>query len=108
MLGIPFRETHHTAGRVVTLSEKEGIPMDQLTLAQLQKVDSRFEKDAIEIFDPERSVEMKSAIGGTSRAAVQDQIKVLLEVMSAGDPQDSKLMGTMYGLELLEAKMANE
>ena len=82
--------------------------MDQLTLAQLQKIEPRFEKDVIDVFDPERSVEMKSAIGGTSRDAVRDQIRVLLGVMSAGDPQDSKLMGTVHGLELLEAKMANE
>lgn len=38
--------------------------MDKLTIEQLQGVDNRFEKDVLDVFDYERSVEMKSAIGG--------------------------------------------
>jgi argininosuccinate lyase len=106
--GVPFRESHHIAGRVVRHSEETGISMDKLTLQDLQGIDSRFGGDAQEIFDPEKSVEMKSAIGGTSRKAVLDQIVYLLQVMSAGDPQDAKLTATTHGLELLEAKMASE
>jgi len=49
---------------VVALAEKEGKPMDKLTIEQLQGVDNRFEKDVLDVFDYERSVEMKSAIGG--------------------------------------------
>ena len=54
--------------------------MDQLTVEQLQGVDNRFGKDVLEVFDYERSVEMKSAPGGTSRSAVEEQIKLLNEV----------------------------
>ncbi|MCJ1256896.1 argininosuccinate lyase [Lignoscripta atroalba] len=78
--GLPFRETHHIAGRVVSLAEKEGIPMDKLTIEQLQGVDSRFGKDVLDVFDYARSVEMKSATGGTSKSAVKEQIKVLLDL----------------------------
>jgi argininosuccinate lyase len=79
--GLPFRETHHIAGRVVALAEKEGKPMDKLTVQQLQGVDKRFENDVLEVFDYERSVEMKSAIGGTSKSAVQEQIKILNHII---------------------------
>lgn len=59
---------------MVALAEQEKKPMDQLTVAQLQNVDSRMGDDVLEVFDYERSVEMKSALGGTSRSAVQQQI----------------------------------
>jgi argininosuccinate lyase len=78
--GLPFRETHHIAGRVVALAEKEGKPMDKLTVEQFQGVDKRFGNDVLGVFNYERSVEMKSAIGGTSKSAVLEQIKLLKEV----------------------------
>jgi len=40
-------------------------------------VDNRFGKDVLEVFNYERSVEMKSAIGGTSKSAVKEQIKIV-------------------------------
>ena len=54
--------------------------MDKLTIEQLQGVDSRFGKDVLDVFDYARSVEMKSATGGTSKSAVKEQIKVLLDL----------------------------
>ena len=75
--GIPFRETHHIAGRVVQLAESEGKAMDQLSLGEFRAVDERFAEDVLDIFDFERSVEMKSAVGGTARSAVMQQIETL-------------------------------
>jgi len=63
----------------VALSEEEDTPMNNLTLKQLQNVDKRFGKDVLEVFDYQRSVEMKSAVGGTSREAVMEQIRLLKE-----------------------------
>jgi argininosuccinate lyase len=75
--GVPFRETHHISGRCVALSEQTGTPMNELTYEQLKGIDARFEKDIAESFDYERSVEMRSAKGGTSKSSVLEQIKVL-------------------------------
>lgn len=55
--------------------------MDRLTVQQLQGVDKRFGNDVLEVFNYERSVEMKSAIGGTSKSAVQEQIKILKHII---------------------------
>jgi argininosuccinate lyase len=66
---------------VVALAEKEHVPMDKLSIQQLQGVDSRFGDDVLEVFNYERSVEMKSAIGGTSKSAVQEQIRILQSVI---------------------------
>jgi argininosuccinate lyase len=79
--GVPFRETHHISGRVVALAEKEGKPMDQLGLRALQSVDLRFEKDVMQAFDFEASVEKRTVLGGTSKASVLEQIERIKEVL---------------------------
>lgn len=81
--GVPFCETHHISGRVVALSEQTDTPMNELTYDQLKSVDARFEKDIAESFDYERSVEMRSAKGGTSKECVLEQIKVLRQILNA-------------------------
>lgn len=75
--GVPFRETHHISGQVVALAEKEGVPMDKLSYEQLKGVDKRFGEDIVDSFDYEKSVEMRSAKGGTSKSCVKGQIEVL-------------------------------
>ncbi|GAB7348069.1 hypothetical protein MBLNU459_g6101t1 [Dothideomycetes sp. NU459] len=81
--GVPFRETHHISGRVVALAENSKTPMDKLSFEQLQGVDQRFEKDILEVFDYQKSVEMRSASGGTSKSSVMEQIKVLKQTLEA-------------------------
>jgi argininosuccinate lyase len=80
--GVPFRETHHISGQVVALAEKESIPMDKLSFEQLQGVDKRFEKDVLKVFDYQKSVEMRSAKGGTSRSAVMEQIEAVKKALA--------------------------
>lgn len=80
--GVPFRETHHISGRVVALAEKERIPMDKLSYEQLKGIDARFEEDIVESFDYTKSVEMRSAKGGTSESSVMEQIEVLRSMLA--------------------------
>ncbi|RMJ20771.1 argininosuccinate lyase [Aspergillus sp. HF37] len=75
--GVPFREGHHISGRVVALAEKHGVPMDTLSLEQLGTLDARFGDDVKACLDYERAVELKDAVGGTSRRAVLEQTSVL-------------------------------
>jgi argininosuccinate lyase len=81
--GVPFRETHHISGQCVALAEKEDTPMDQLSFEQLQAVDARFEKDVLGVFDYQKSVEMRSAKGGTSKSAVLEQIEAIKKTLAA-------------------------
>ncbi|KAL3295483.1 argininosuccinate lyase [Colletotrichum asianum] len=75
--GVPFRETHRISGRCVALSEKTGIPMNELSYERLKSVDARFEEDIAETFNYEKSIEMRAFMGGTSRSSVLEQIAVL-------------------------------
>ncbi|MCJ1311276.1 argininosuccinate lyase [Agyrium rufum] len=79
--GVPFREGHHVSGRVVALAEKNGVPMDQLSSADLKNIDARLEDDTKACLDYERAVELKDAIGGTSKRAVREQIEMLKGVL---------------------------
>jgi argininosuccinate lyase len=79
--GVPFREGHHISGRVVALAENTNVPMDTLSLKQLQEVDSRFDADVQACLDYERAVELKDAIGGTSKRAVLEQTSVLKNLL---------------------------
>jgi len=56
--------------------------MDKMTLSDFQSIDKRFEKDILASFDYEKSVEMRSAAGGTSKASVLDQIAVLKKLLA--------------------------
>ncbi|KAI1820414.1 argininosuccinate lyase [Xylaria intraflava] len=80
--GVPFRETHHISGRCVAKSEELGVPMNELSLEQLQAIDGRFMEDVLDTFNYNTSVETRSAKGGTSRARVLEQIKVLKTMLA--------------------------
>lgn len=79
--GVPFREGHHISGRVVALAEKQNVPMDTLSLEQLQTVDARFDEAVRACLDYERAVELKDAVGGTSKRAVLEQTSVLRSLL---------------------------
>jgi len=80
--GVPFRETHHISGECVALSEKTGTPLNELTLEQLQSVDSRFGKDMASTLEYDKSIELRAAQGGTAKKCVLEQISVLKEQLA--------------------------
>ena len=59
--------------------------MDKLSVEQIQSVDNRFDDDVKHCFNYERSVEMRSAKGGTSKASVLEQIAVLKDLLESKD-----------------------
>ncbi|KAI3406606.1 ARG4 [Candida oxycetoniae] len=76
--GVPFRETHHISGECVRKAEDEKLSgIDQLSFEQFKEIDDRFEKDVMDSFDFEVSVERRSAIGGTAKSAVLKQLENL-------------------------------
>ncbi len=75
--GVAFRDSHHIAGAAVALAEKECVPLDKLSLAQLRGLHpacaAAVKDDALGIWNMENSVNSRSCEGGTSRAAVLRQ-----------------------------------
>ncbi|KAJ3088551.1 hypothetical protein HK102_008505 [Quaeritorhiza haematococci] len=79
--GVPFRETHHIAGRAVRLAEERGVSMGQLELEDLQKLHPSFAEDVKQVWDFERSTENRTALGGTSKAAIMKQLEQLEKLL---------------------------
>jgi argininosuccinate lyase len=73
--GIPFRECHHITGRVVKLAESKGCRLDELSLKELQSVEPRISKAAMEVLKVENSVKSRTSFGGTSPLKVKGQLK---------------------------------
>jgi argininosuccinate lyase len=75
--GVPFRETHHVAGAAVQMAELQGVSLAEVALEDLQTLHKAFAADVAEVWDFERSVEVRDVPGGTSRRAVLEQIATL-------------------------------
>ena len=68
---IPFREAHHITGAAVKLAESKGLALDQLSLDDLQAIDSRITLQVYDALSVEASVAARASYGGTA----PDQVK---------------------------------
>jgi argininosuccinate lyase len=83
--GVPFRQSHHIVGQVVQEAERRGLPMQALSLEDLQRIHPDFTADALTIWDFQRSVEQRKTSGGTAREAVLQQISQARAIMGILD-----------------------
>jgi argininosuccinate lyase len=65
-LGIPFREAHHIAGRIVAKAATERVALHQLPLAAMQTIEPRISKDVYGVLSVENSVNSRVSHGGTA------------------------------------------
>ncbi len=75
--GVPFREAHHVAGRLVKRCEALGGGFELLDLAKLQRAHPAFEADALTWLEPEAAVERRCSLGGTAWSEVLKQVEML-------------------------------
>ena len=73
--GVPFRKAHEAVATVVRMTEERGVVLDGLELDDFRAAHPSFGSDVLEVFSWDRSVEARSASGGTARGAVQAQIE---------------------------------
>ena len=65
-LGIPFRESHKISGKIVARAAKAGIPLEKMTLKEMQAVDPRITKAALSVLSVDHSVASRKSYGGTA------------------------------------------
>jgi len=80
--GMPFREAHGVAGKVVRVAEEKQLALDQLPLEVLRELDARFESDVVDIFQVEAALDRRNSLGGTAPSAVRAQLKAAEEKLS--------------------------
>jgi argininosuccinate lyase len=70
-LGLPFREAHHIAGRIVALAESQGTTLEKLPLSDLKSVEERITEDVFSALDAVGSANSRTSYGGTAPANVK-------------------------------------
>jgi len=77
---IPFREAHHIVGEVVLAAIDKGVPLEDLTLTQLQEYNDKIGQDVYQHLTIESTLDKREALGGTSRGQVE---KALANIQSS-------------------------
>jgi argininosuccinate lyase len=72
--GTPFREAHHVVGAVVALGEKKNKPLNELTAAELKKVDKRLTKEALKVFDLKTALNRRTATGSPGADGIKQRL----------------------------------
>ena len=72
---IPFREAHHITGAAVKLAEERGVALDELSLADLKRIDERIDERVFEALSVDASVAARASYGGTAPKRVLEQVK---------------------------------
>ncbi len=73
---VAFRDAHHITGEAVALAEKKQVRLDQLKLADLQKIDKRIDERIFSILSVKNSVASRTSYGGTAPNNVLAQVKL--------------------------------
>ena len=63
---MPFRKAYKVTANIVNFAEKKKKNLDQLTLAELKKIEPKLTNDVLKVFDLKNSVNSKKSYGGTS------------------------------------------
>ena len=63
---MPFRQAYKVTANIVNFAEKKKKNLDQLTLAELKKIEPKLTNDVLKVFDLKNSVNSKKSYGGTS------------------------------------------
>jgi argininosuccinate lyase len=80
--GLPFREAHHVAGRLVGMLAPQGRPLAAATMQELAELSPLFGGDYYAVVDLERVVAGKISPGGTAPARVEEQLSLAREVLT--------------------------
>jgi len=82
-VGIPFRDAYHITGDAVNLAETKGLDISELSIEDLQSIDSRIDEDVIALLDNRASMNARNSQGGTASKQTEKQIEVIKEWLSS-------------------------
>ncbi|SDU23574.1 argininosuccinate lyase [Verrucomicrobium sp. GAS474] len=73
--GMPFRQAHHAVGAAVGLAEKKGVPLNQLSVADLKTISDVYNEEALALFDLDLALTNRLTAGAPNPASVAAQVK---------------------------------
>jgi len=81
-LNLPFREAHHVTGRLVGIAAEAKLPLEKLSLAQMQSVEPRIHQGLFAVLGVEKSVRSRISYGGTAPVNVKAQARKWLKALA--------------------------
>jgi argininosuccinate lyase len=78
-LNMPFRDAHHVTGRLVAMAADRKIPLEKLTLDDMQSIDGRITDKVPEVLGVDKSVRSRVSYGGTAPNNVRIQARAWLK-----------------------------
>ena len=84
--GVPFREAHHVAGRLVAWCEARGGDFRLLTPQILQQHHPAFGPESLAVLDPVAAAERRRSAGGTAWTEVEAQVAALEAALESPAP----------------------
>lgn len=79
--GLPFRNAHELAGKVVIAAEKYDGDLSKVPLKEFKEISYLFDEDVLKLWDYQNSVNQYQAKGGTGLEAVKEQIEDLKKLL---------------------------
>lgn len=84
LAGVPFRQSHELVGSLVRRAEELSTTMDRVPGGEVSKIDPRMPAVLSSLGDAGAAVERRTAIGGTSRKRVLEQIAAAEKALTFG------------------------
>lgn len=81
--GMPFREAHEVAGKLVRYCEDEGKSLEDLELKELKQLSDTFEEDVIQWTSLEAAIKRRNVLGGTAPGQVKKQLERLKKLLGS-------------------------
>jgi argininosuccinate lyase len=78
-LNMPFRDAHHVTGRLVAMAADRKVPLERLSLADMQSIDGRITDQVHEVLGVDKSVRSRVSYGGTAPNNVRTQARAWLK-----------------------------
>ena len=73
--GLPFRQAHQVVGKLVHYGIANNLPLQKMSLTQLQEFEPLIADDVYDVLDPENAVARRISLGSTGFEQVKYQIK---------------------------------
>ncbi len=73
-LKIPFRDAHHITAKIVKIASDKGKKLEELSLKEMQVVESKIKQDVYKVLGVENSVKSRLSYGGTAPDNVKKAI----------------------------------
>lgn len=74
-LGIPFRDAHHITGKAVALAMQKSVKLEELTLAEMQSIESKIQEDIFSFISIQNVVARRNSFGGTGFEQIRKQVE---------------------------------